>query len=59
MKYIRSTMRGLSSDKKAVTALEYALIASVIAVVLIGGFKTFFNTVSTTMNNVATSVAAG
>lgn len=59
MKYIRSTMRGLSSDKKAVTALEYALIASVIAVVLIGGFKSFFGSVSNTMSTVATDVAAG
>ena len=59
MKYIRSTMRGLSSDKKAVTALEYALIASVIAVVLIGGFNVFFSSVSGTMSKVAASVALG
>lgn len=49
MEYFRIMLLGLNVDKRAVTALEYTLIASVIAVVLVTGFKTFYNSVNTVL----------
>ena len=34
MEYFRLMLRGLNGDKRAVTAIEYALIASLVAVAL-------------------------
>ncbi len=45
-----------SADKKAVTAIEYALIAALIAVVIIIAVSTLGNNVSSTFNTIATDV---
>ena len=37
----------LKNDRKGVTALEYALIASAAAAVILGAFSLFFNRIST------------
>jgi pilus assembly protein Flp/PilA len=51
MKTIRNLLK-LNSDKRAVTALEYGMIAALIAVVVIGGFTTLGHSLSTTINTV-------
>jgi pilus assembly protein Flp/PilA len=43
----------LKTDKRAVTALEYGLIAAVIIVVALGAFSLVGNNLSTMMNNTA------
>ena len=41
---------------RAVTALEYGLIAALVAVVAVGGFQVLGNNPSSTMNSVAQSL---
>jgi pilus assembly protein Flp/PilA len=43
-------------DKRAVTAIEYALIAALIAVVIIGAVTTLGGNVSSTFNTVASEL---
>jgi pilus assembly protein Flp/PilA len=45
-----------SSDQRAVTAIEYALIAALIAVVIIGSVSTLGSHVSETFNKVASEL---
>lgn len=40
------------ADQRGATAIEYGLIAALIAVAAIGAFATLGNTISTTFNNV-------
>ena len=54
--YIVSVVRGLKADNKAVTAIEYALIAALIAVVIITAVSTLGGNVATTFNNVASEL---
>jgi pilus assembly protein Flp/PilA len=54
MEYIVSKLSGLIGDKRAVTALEYAMIASLIAVacvVVIGNLGTKVSTVFSTVSS--------
>ena len=44
------------SDESGVTAIEYGLIAALIAVVIIGAVTTVGSRLSTTFSNVATSL---
>ena len=44
------------ADKKAVTALEYGIIASILGLVLVTIFGKFGNTMSTLFSNVSTSI---
>lgn len=46
----------LSADERAVTAIEYALIAALIAVVIIGAVTALGGGVSSTFNTVANSI---
>ncbi|TMJ13717.1 MAG: Flp family type IVb pilin [Alphaproteobacteria bacterium] len=46
----------LLRDPKGATAIEYGLIAALIAVAAIGAFATLGNTISTTFNNVQTKM---
>ncbi|WP_298284113.1 Flp family type IVb pilin [Acidocella sp.] len=46
----------LNVDKRAVTAIEYALIAALIAVVIIGAVTTLGKNVSSTFNAVASEL---
>jgi pilus assembly protein Flp/PilA len=43
-------------DKRAVTAIEYALIAALIAVVIIGAVTTLGKSVSNTFNSVSSEL---
>ena len=51
-----TTCLKLKSDNRAVTAIEYALIAALIAVVIIGAVTTLGTGVSTTFNSVASEL---
>ncbi len=46
----------LQSDRQAVTAIEYALIAALIAVVIIGAVTSLGSNVSTTFNAVSNAL---
>jgi pilus assembly protein Flp/PilA len=50
--YVR-TLLALKADKRAVTAIEYALIASLIAVAIIGALSALGTSISGTFNSVA------
>ena len=47
---VRLMLRGLNVDKRAVTAIEYALIASLIAVALVTVLGTMSNSIISTFN---------
>jgi pilus assembly protein Flp/PilA len=47
----------LRSDRRAVTALEYGLIAALIAVVIIGSVTALGTNISTAFSKVASSIA--
>ena len=47
------TWLGLKSDNRGVTALEYGLIAAVVAIVMVAGASTL----GTRLNNTFTSIA--
>ena len=53
-----SSARALKSDKRGISALEYGLLAGLIAVVLIGVLTTFAGDVKTLFGNVDTAVSA-
>jgi pilus assembly protein Flp/PilA len=53
--YIRIAL-ALKMDKKAVTAIEYALIAALIAVVIITAVSTLGTNISSTFNKVASEL---
>ena len=53
-----SSARALKSDKRGISALEYGLLAGLIAVVLIGVLTTFAGDVKTLFGNVDTAVIA-
>jgi pilus assembly protein Flp/PilA len=58
--YVRTAlavkMNELKFDKRAVTAIEYALIAALIAVVIIGAVTTLGKNVSNTFTTVASEL---
>jgi len=58
--YVRTAlavkMNELKFDKRAVTAIEYALIAALIAVVIIGAVSTVGTKISGTFNAVASEL---
>ncbi len=49
----------LKVDRRAVTALEYGLIAALIAVVIIGAVTTLGKNLSTTFTTIGTAIAKG
>ncbi len=53
-----SVGRALRADRRAVTALEYALIAALIAVVIIGSVSALGTTLSIGFSKVASSVSS-
>ena len=57
-KYMKSFL-GLKSDNRAVTALEYGLIAAVVVAVGLAGFNTMGTTLKTKMDSVQTKLTAG
>jgi pilus assembly protein Flp/PilA len=60
LNYVRTAMAlklaQLNVDKRAVTAIEYALIAALIAVVIVGAATTLGSKVSSTFNNVSSEL---
>ncbi len=50
-------LTSLKSDKRGVTAIEYALIAGLVAVVLIGGATTLGTSLSGAFTSVGTAVS--
>jgi pilus assembly protein Flp/PilA len=58
--YVRTALRlklnQFNVDKRAVTAIEYALIAALIAVVIIGAVTTLGKNVSNTFNTVSSEL---
>jgi pilus assembly protein Flp/PilA len=53
--YIRTAL-ALKTDKRAVTAIEYALIAALIAVVIIGAVSLLGTSISSTFNKVSSEL---
>jgi pilus assembly protein Flp/PilA len=51
-----SFLKGLRSDKRGVTALEYALIAALVAVVIIGGVSLLGTNISKVFSTVANTI---
>ena len=51
-----SFARSLLGDRRAVTALEYGLIASLIAVAIIAAVGTLGNGIGSTFNTIATQL---
>ncbi len=51
-----STFRAIYSDRRGVTALEYALIAALVAVVIIGGVSLLGTNVSKVFSTVASTI---
>ncbi|MCL6252067.1 Flp family type IVb pilin [Altererythrobacter sp. KTW20L] len=47
----------LAADRSGATAIEYALIASLIAVAAVGGFVTLGNQVGTTFTDVEAAIS--
>jgi len=54
--YVRLALAQLKLDNRAVTAIEYALIAALIAVVIIGAVTTLGSQVSATFNKVSSEL---
>jgi pilus assembly protein Flp/PilA len=53
---MRKFVTKLAGDKKGVTALEYALIAALVAVVIIGGVSLLGSNVSKVFSTVASTI---
>lgn len=56
MKNIQALLEKLRQDEKGATVIEYALIAALIAVVAIVGFRALGTGVSQTLSNVNTAL---
>jgi Flp pilus assembly pilin Flp len=57
--YVRARLRGLLGREEGVTAVEYALMVAIIAVLLVGAFYTLFNTVGERYSEVGDCIASG
>jgi pilus assembly protein Flp/PilA len=55
MEAVRLMLAALTNDKRAVTALEYGMIAALIALVVIGGFTTIGANLSATLQSLVAS----
>ncbi|MBB5373195.1 Flp family type IVb pilin [Acidocella aromatica] len=53
---LRASLQKLTADRRAVTAIEYALIAALIAVVIIAAVTSLGANVSSTFNSVASEL---
>ena len=53
---IRASLQKFNVDRRAVTAIEYALIAALIAVVIIGAVTTLGSNAAKTFNAVASEL---
>ncbi|MCC7283823.1 MAG: Flp family type IVb pilin [Acetobacteraceae bacterium] len=55
---LRSAAGALGKDRRGVTALEYGLIAALIAVAIIGGVTSLGGQLNTAFNNIATAIGS-
>jgi pilus assembly protein Flp/PilA len=53
------SVKSFAHDDSGVTAIEYALIAALIAVVIITAVTTLGNKISTTFTNIASALPSG
>jgi pilus assembly protein Flp/PilA len=53
---VAARLAALGRDRKAVTALEYGIIAGVLGLALIGIFQTFGTTLSAVFSGIGSSV---
>lgn len=56
MSFIRTALRKLARDEQGATAIEYGLIAALIAVVCIGGFRMIGENLEGTLTEVGTAL---
>ena len=54
--HAKNTVSLFTQDKRAVTAIEYALIAALIAVVIIGAVSALGTNISSTFNTVSSEL---
>lgn len=59
MSFIRTALRKLARDEQGATAIEYGLIAALIAVVCIGAFQMIGNNLNETLGEVAGHLGNG
>jgi Flp pilus assembly pilin Flp len=57
--FVRARFGWLRTREEGVTAVEYALMVAIIAVLLVGAFYALFNTVKETYGEVGNCVASG
>jgi Flp pilus assembly pilin Flp len=57
--YVRARLGELHAREQGVTAVEYALMVAIIALLLVGGFYALFNTVQDRYGNVGECLASG
>ncbi len=57
--HVRARFGALQTREEGVTAVEYALMVAIIAVLLVGAFYALFNTVQETYGDVGSCVASG
>jgi Flp pilus assembly pilin Flp len=57
--YVRGCCGELRTREEGVTAVEYALMVAIIAVLLVGAFYALFNTVKETYGDVGSCVSSG
>ncbi len=55
---LKAAIFRLSGDRRAVTALEYALIAGLVAVVIIGSVTTLGDTLKSVFQKVGSGIAS-
>ena len=56
---VRARLRGPHTGEEGVTAVEYALMVAIIALLLVGAFFTLFNSVENRYEEVGNCVASG
>jgi Flp pilus assembly pilin Flp len=56
---LRARLGGPAAREKGVTAVEYAFMVAIIALLLVGAFYTLFNNVRTNYSSVADCLASG
>jgi len=57
LSYLRARLGGQRMREAGVTAVEYALMVAIIALLLVGGFYVLFNAVQTKYNDVGNCIA--
>jgi pilus assembly protein Flp/PilA len=59
MSTFRNNLRALMTDERGVTALEYGLIAGLIAVVIVGSVTALGTQLATTFSAITTALGVG